>query len=76
VTGLKVVSTKGLPFTLNRWYFFFTFKRNLLLKLQKNGFSVLSQNMWLVNFSGLPAANNLKQQANQLIVEIGMLLFR
>jgi hypothetical protein len=47
-------------------------KGNLLFKLQKNSFSSLSQNMWLIHINGAPASNTLQQEANQLIAEIGL----
>jgi hypothetical protein len=54
----KLYQSRGLPFALNRLYYIFQFKGNLLFKPQKSGFSGLSQNMWLIHFNGVPAANN------------------
>ncbi len=56
--GRKLYQSRGLPFALNRWYFIFQFKWNLLFTSQKTGFSSLSQSMWLIHFNGAPAAKN------------------
>ncbi len=57
---------------MNRKYFNIQFPVNLLFKLQKTDFSGLSQNMWLIHFNRAPTANDWKQEANQLIAEIGL----
>ncbi len=53
---------------------FFNLKETCSLNHKKTGFSGLSQNMWLIHFNGVPAANNWWQEANQLIAVIGLLL--
>jgi hypothetical protein len=60
LTGSKVVSTKGLPFKLNLWYFFFTFKRNLLLKLQKKRFQWLKPKYVACQFQWVACCKYLK----------------
>jgi hypothetical protein len=39
IRRLKMVSAERFSFALNRWYFIFQFKGNLLFKLQKTSFS-------------------------------------
>jgi outer membrane protein assembly factor BamE (lipoprotein component of BamABCDE complex) len=59
-----VVSIERSSFHSNSWYFIFTFKGNLLFKLQKNGFRGLKQSMWLIHFNGAPTTNK-NDSANQ-----------
>jgi hypothetical protein len=57
-SGRKWCHSKDVPFALNRFYFIFTLKGKLLFNVQKNGFSGLNQNMWLIHFNGVAAAHN------------------
>jgi hypothetical protein len=73
----KWYKSKGLVFTLNGWYFVCKFKRNLIFKSPKNIFSGLNQKCG-VSISMehlLLQITDSGKQANQLIAEIGLLLF-
>ncbi len=56
--GSKVISIKSSSFCIEPLIFILYFKGNSPFKSQKNGFRDLSQNMWLIQINGAPAANN------------------
>jgi hypothetical protein len=69
VKGTVQRKLTGVESDIERWCSIFTFKGNSLFKLQKTGFSGLSQILWLLHLNRAPTA------ASQLILEIGLPLF-